>query len=385
MLQQFPKSGMNKAASQLEELTTRLGIFNPMPNRLYGGERKGAMGPFATVDVPLQLLSPLRKPSDGLDEAPAELQQYLHNHRADLDALYSLVQRSDVPRWETDLSQLVQAPVPQLLHHRQLQGLITLDILEKTRKGETESVLRAFESSWKINQSLRDRPELLSQMIAISILNLQAGVMRKMKDVPVEWQERLDVKVWQESFLRAMELDAVATSRYVANTNHPLHSPGWFNPLINSPLGKPLRHLAGIEILELSGGILSLIKRSNFCEQSPDTVLQQVDGSLSSWNLGTHYGYTNYLRAWRLSAEGLVSAELTRKILQVKAARDSARDREWPQHLAPMESSLCPEAEWVHEVAPDGTIQIQSRNLPGWLKKDYPSSTPLKYSLMPAR
>jgi len=49
-----------------------------------------------------------------------------------------------------------------------------------------------------------------------------------------------------------------------------------------------------------------------------------------------------------------------------------------------MESSLCPEAEWVHEVAPNGTIQIQCRNLPEWLKKDYPTSMPLKYSLEPA-
>ena len=117
------------------------------------------------------------------------------------------------------------------------------------------------------------------------------------------------------------------------------------------------------------------------CTVNPDTVLQQVEGSRSSWNLGTHYGYTNYLRAWRRSSEGLAGAELTREILQVKAARDSAGDKDWPRRLTPMESSLCPEAEWVHEVVPDGTIQIQSRNLPEWLKKEHPTSSPLKYSL----
>src|SRR5262249_25306870 len=45
-LQQFPKAGMNETARRLEELTTRLGIFNAMPNRLYDGERKRAIGPF---------------------------------------------------------------------------------------------------------------------------------------------------------------------------------------------------------------------------------------------------------------------------------------------------------------------------------------------------
>ena len=93
MLQQFPKAGMNETARQLEELTTRLGIFNPMPNRLYDGERKGATGPFGAVDVPTHVLSHLRQPSDDLDEAPAELQHYLQNHRADLDALYVLLQK----------------------------------------------------------------------------------------------------------------------------------------------------------------------------------------------------------------------------------------------------------------------------------------------------
>jgi len=384
MLLQFPKSSMNESARQLEDLTARLGIFNPIPNRLYGGERKGAIGPFATVDVPHWVLSHLRKPNDDLDEAPAELRQYLQSHRVDLDALYALVERGDIPRWETDLSQLVRAPVPQLFYHRQLQGVIALDILEKTRKGESGSALRALESSWKINESLRARTELISQMVAISILKLQAESIRKMESVPVEWQQRLNVKAWQQSFFRAMQLDAAVISRYLTHTNHPIKGAGWFSPFVNGPLGKPLRYLAGIESLELSGEVLSLIQRTDFCSLSPDTALKQVEGSISSWNLGTQFGATNYLRGWRRSTEGLVTAELTHKILQVKAARDSAKNKDWARNLAPMQSSLCPEAKWVHEVAPNGTIQIQCRNLPEWLRNEHPTSTPLTYSLEPA-
>jgi hypothetical protein len=262
--------------------------------------------------------------------------------------------------------------------------LIWLDILDKSRQGQSAAALQALEMSWKINQSLRRRPELISQMIATSILHLQAGIIRKMKDVPLEWGQRLDVTVWQESFLRAMELDAVVLSRYVGDTDYPLNSPQSFNPLINSPLGKPLWRLAGIEILELSGEIFSLIRKNNFCTSSPDAVLERMKAAHSSWNLGTHYGYTNYLRAWRMSAEGLIQAELTRKILQVKATRDSAMDKDWPQRLAPMESSICPDSTWVHEVAPNGMIQIECRNLPEWLRQEYPTSVPLKYSLEPA-
>jgi len=384
VLQQFPKSGMNEAARQLEELTTKLGIFNPMPNRLYDGERKGVTRPFGAVDVPVYVLNQLRRPNDVVDPLPEGTQDYLRKHRADLDAIYVLLQVSEEPRWEANVSALIQAPAPNFIYHRQLQGLISLDVLDKSRQGQSKAALQALEASWKINQSLRGRPELVSQMIATSIFHLQAGVIRKMKNVPVEWWQRLDVKVWQESFLRAMQLDAVVLSRYVRDTDYPMNSPRSFNPLINSPLGKPLWRLAGIEILELSGEIFSLIRNNKFCTSSPDAVLERMKAAHSSWNLGTHYGYTNYLRAWRMSTEGLIHAELTRKILQVKAARDSARDKDWPRQLALMESSLCPGAKWVHEVAPNGTIQIECRNLPDWLEKEYPTSVPLKYSLEPA-
>ena len=382
LLQQFPKSGMNETARRLEELTTRLGIFNPMPNRLYDGERKGVTGPFGAVDIPAYVLNQLRRPNDVVDPLPEETQDYLKKHRADLDAIYVLLQQSEEPRWEANVSALLQAPVPNFIYHRQLQGLILLDVLDKSRQGQSIAALQALEVSWKLNQSLRRRPDLVSQMIATSILHLQAGVIRKMKDVPVEWQQRLDVRIWQESFLEAMELDAVVLSRYVRDTDYPMNSPRSFNPLINSPLGKPLWRLAGVEILELSGEIFSLIRNSNFCTSSPEAVLERMKAAHSSWNLGTHYGCTNYLRAWRMSVEGLIHAELTRKILQVKAARDSVTDKD--RLLAPMESFLCPPAKWVHEIGPNGTIQIECRNLPGWLRKEYPTSVPLKYSLEPA-
>ena len=382
MLQLFPKSGMNESARRLEEITTKLGIFNPMPNRVYDGQRKRATGPFGAVDVPAYVLFQLRKPSDHLDAAPGELQRYLQTHRADLDALYSLIQRNDMPRWETDVAQLVLAPAPGLLYHRQLQGLIALDILDRTQKRQNLLAVQALEASWKVSQSLFERPELISQMIATSILNLQLGLLRKMENVPVEYQGLLAVKAWQASFLRTMEFDALVMSHYVADPSN-LGVPRWFHPFYG-PLGKPVRRLAKLEILEVAQETLSAVRTSDFCRGSPDREFERLENSRSSWNLGTRFGITNYLRAWKTSMQTLAQMELTRKVLQVKEARHYARDSKWPDRLGEMESALCPEARWVHEVAPNGTIQIQCRNLPEWLKTEFPQSTPLKYSLRPA-
>ena len=381
VLQQFPKSGMNETARQLEDLTTRLGIFNPMPNRSYDGQRKNFVGPFDTLDAPVHVVSQSRKPTDDIDEAPAKLQDYLKNRRADLDALYSLLQRSGMPRWETDIALLSRAPIPALFYHRQLQGLIALDILERTRKGETAAAQAAFEVSWKINQSLRERPELLSQMIALSVLELQMGALRKMKHVPDMWQKRIALAAWQESFWRAMELDAVVLSRDMTDTVTPVRSARWFDLLINSPLGRPLRRLAGTEMLEVSHEALFLIRNNSFCALSPQLAADRLEASRSSWSMGTQFAYTSYLRAWSRMMEAMTRLELTAKILQAKEARNSSTTPGWPNQLAEMKSLVCPEAQWVHEITSDGRIKLQCLNLPEWLRKEFPQSVPLTYSL----
>lgn len=385
VLQQFPKSDMNETARQLEELTTRLGIFNPMPNRLYDGQRKNFVGPFDTLDAPAYVVSQSRKPTDEIDEAPAKLQNYLKNHRADLDALYSLVQRSEVPHWETDIALLSRAPAPAVFYHRQLQGLIALDILEKTRKGETASAQAALEASGKINQSLRDRTELLSQLVAISILKLQAEAIRKMKNVPENWRQRLTVTGWQAPFLLAMEFDAVVMSKNVTDPSS-LGEPRWdrwVNPF-RGPLGKPIRRLSAVERLESSERVLSLIRRTDFCELSPEAVINQSVGLRATSSFDGNTFYTNYPRAWTMLLQTLTQVELTRKIIEVKAVRDSVSGNRGLLHLGDMESALCAKVKWVHELVPNGTIQIQCRNLPQWLKEEHPHSIPLKYSLEPA-
>jgi hypothetical protein len=380
-LRQFPKSGMNETARQLEEITTRLGIFNPMQNRLYNGQRKDFMGPFYTLDAPPYVVSQSRKPTDQIDEAPAKLQDYLKNHRSDLDALYSLVQRSEVPRWETEIALLSRAPVPGQFYHRQVHGLIALDILEKTRKGETAPAQAALEASWKINQSLRERSDLWSQMVALFVLDLQMGALRKMQHAPDAWQKRIKPAEWQDSFWRALELDAVVNSRDITDTQVPVRSPRGFDLLIKSPLGQPLRRLVGVEILEVSHDALSLIRTNNSCALSPQAAVEQLERSHSRWNMGTQYGYTNYLRAWSRLMEVMTRLELTAKILQAKEARNSATTHDWPNQLAEMKSLICPEAQWVHEIAPDGTINLQCLNLPEWLRKKNPQAVPLTYSL----
>ena len=209
ILKHFPKSGKNKSAIEVEKIAARLGVEYPEPGKEGGSRAHGQIGPFYSEDGPPFLKTQLAKPFDEIDPPPPYIQEYLHTHRSDLDELYALVLQNENPQWEIDIQKGFSAPVPSLFFDRRLQAIITVDILEKTRRGEHKKALEAFEASWKINQSLRNRIEMISQYISSQVLNRQAGTLRKMKEVPPEWQQRISQVNLFDSMLQSMVLDAV--------------------------------------------------------------------------------------------------------------------------------------------------------------------------------
>src|SRR5262245_36132505 len=134
-----------------------------MPFRVYPEAKTRSSGIHNGL-VPSYLRTQLNRRNDELDEIPEPILSYLTVHAGDLADLYALVSHSEVPRWEMDIGLLVKAPVPGLTYHRELLDLIAADILEKTRRGKHQQALEAFEASWKISQSTRERPELISQL-----------------------------------------------------------------------------------------------------------------------------------------------------------------------------------------------------------------------------
>ncbi len=185
-------------------------------------------------------------------------------------------------------------------------------------------------------------------------------------------------------FSPAMELDALVPVSVRCRSNR---RDGW--TMVSSVLrsaGKPVRRLAEIETLEIAAGKFVCGRDLWFLLWQVRQGIRATRDLLSNWNLGTYFGISNryYTRAWTTSMQALAEMELTRKVLQVKDARHSGRNTNWTPQLVATESALCPEAMWVHEVLPDGRIQIYGDRVPEWLKMEHSHSTPLKYSLEPA-
>ena len=72
------------------------------------------------------------------------------------------------------------------------QRILLVYILEKTRLGQTQEVLKTLEASWQLNQTLLQRFELISGLVAIIVAKEQAIVMRKLPELPAEWQDRIE-------------------------------------------------------------------------------------------------------------------------------------------------------------------------------------------------
>ena len=316
ILKRYPKSGKNRSAIELETISVRLGIEITESGSEWGSQGHGRIEPFSSTGAATYLYTQLVKPFDEIDIPPSHIKEYLRLHQSDLDELYNRVLQNEVPRWEIDIQKGYRAPVPNLLFHQQLHSVLALDILERTRLGRHKEALEAFEASWKISQSLRDRPEMISQQISLQLLNLQTGVLRKMKQVPREWQQRISSVNLIDSMLQSMTLDTEVINQEMAATFQNIPVNGWEILFLISPLSGPLRSLVAKRNLKLTGEVISELHKTGLCDFDPEGKF--IQSKTSRWVLPNHWLLVNSYRPFREILKTSLYIELTQKILETR-------------------------------------------------------------------
>jgi len=242
--------------------------------------------------------------------------------------------------------------------------------------------LLALEASWKINQSLLERPELISQMIGLGILRNQAGVLRKMNQVPPDWQKRLNLDL-QTQILYSLGVDSIVTADCLPKYGGKMISGSAGPEYLGSYLGligKPLYYLWGLQDLELMAQSIGDLKSADACTFDPDRAQRHRLDSISFWEEGKRY-VSSPLRAWELATYVKASLELTCEVLRVKALSRERPVAPLPNQQTQKTSSLCPHIQWLRTQAPDGSITIQASHLPVWLKVESARGMPLSYTV----
>lgn len=149
--------------------------------------------------------------------APAEVVAYLAAHQKEIDAVRDHLLRAETIQWDFLPTEWLDAPVPNLVGHMSLARLLTVRALEYGRAKDP----RAWDdlhAAWRLGRSLETRPEIISQMIFLSIARSVNAVAWKLPQPEAPWFAEVQNVDHRQLFLRAHQHETWVAVRHSSNT-----------------------------------------------------------------------------------------------------------------------------------------------------------------------
>ncbi len=342
----YAVAGSNGEARRVEELAKALGSDVSLGTREswkrardgFSEKERAAIG-----DYPREQLT---RPDRSTAPASPELAAVLEKRRSSLTTFEEFLVSSPPPRWAFDAREDRDARrEPNGLGHMRVQRLLVADALAASAREDSAGAVRALEASWKLNEGLVLRPEILSQLIATAVARLEAGVLRKIAARPETWTPRLAAMGSRALLVDALVLDQPSASemaeRYLRLRPKGV---GWWAHNLVSLLEEPRGRLGFADYGESwARAIAGLRDEPAFRESAPGPKpgrsFSDIMLSIAIPNLRNSFD-----RADRLALD----AELTGKILRVKEVRRA--QGAWPQPSAEIASSRFPGLSWNYSV-----------------------------------
>jgi len=266
----------------------------------------------------------------------------------EIDAVVDLLASGAAPVWKEEVSKGLAAPVPNLLGEIRLQRTLVARALQMSQLGRPEKAERALAASWSLNASLRDRADLISQIMAVATARMQAGLARRISLPPASvgsWRERLSRHDFRESVLRALRVESLAGARAL-------------------PEGRTASERASrVDYLDVRRMMLVQLRDApvsdgplRFAEPTDLT-----DPPLSAGAILSTIAVPNLLNTVRRADRLIVDLELTDRVLQALDLR--AKLGHWPDRIPGLDRSRIANGHWVYSLEA-GRISIAfSRDL----------------------
>ena len=371
-IEQFPRTETNESALKLQQLSAPLGInlfetpteSDEQSNSTPTQSDREALEAIQT-ELTEYLDKQIAKPNDEIDAPPETLQRYLSSKTDAIAAIRNHVLNQEIPNWETDITPIVTGDitfaVPSFLGLVNLQKILALDILEKQRLGDTKGAAQMLEVSWKLNQSLGSRPELISQLVALIIGKYQLGVMRKLDVFPSQWQQYLVEHDYWASMSRSLQGEWFFQYNFLNNLHRYITDPeagleiSLEERFLITPLGKIYRRFSAIDTyqtlkqinLGLTGTESEGGNKSTHKEAEPPNICltEPIEPEISAawWNSFGHIAIPSFYSQLPKATQYMLDLELTYKILQIKEL--AKKEGKFPQSIPNLESSVCPGGE----------------------------------------
>lgn len=226
-------------------------------------------------------------------QLPEDARSYLETHQSELLSVYGQI-RKEAPQWDMDIEKLSACPTPNFLRQRAISQLFLLDALNKSQQGKSKEATEAFEAAWLANSSLRRRPELITQLISMSIDRAIARVSPEIKDLPDEWQKRFTEHDYRESIQTAFAHQAwmhLQMARVYSNMTG-IASGGHFDGdsrlgNLATALGRPYFRLCGANSAEaIRQSLLEFIKQKEHPDSfDAEAISKARRDSIAEWNV----------------------------------------------------------------------------------------------------
>ena len=352
---QFPKSGANSTALELEERAAALGIDlapkTPMdperPDVIPPPPKDGRVRPAPGTELQLPFADfvqrELAETTEKVGRAAPAVERFLEEHDGEIGQIEACLLTHEEPRWELDVEAETKAPLPNVLGLLRLQRLLLTRALVLARERKTDAALETMEASWRLHGALLSRPELISQLLAIAVARLQAGVLRKIDSPAYGWSERLR-----------------SPGFGVAGYEAALQNEGWRFPERTNPEDDAFARAER----NTDRGFVERLERQDLCSWTQASLAEtwndaasQVESDpvrtvLSEINRPNISG--GLLRARQVA----IDSELTALVLDARVERAAQRRPHWPDRLLTVGTGVCPEARWTYRVNPNGTVRI---------------------------
>ena len=385
---QFSTTKTNKSAQQLDDLITKLGFVPITKTDTSSESRAEKKQEFENINQELGdfLEKQLKKPTTSFEKIPVNLQNYLNNNSSELAAIRRHILNNELPVWDLDIEKIsedfLSYSPPSFFSLISIQKLLLLEIVAKNQQNQTSEISEILAASWKLNQTIQNRPDLLSQLLSNIVAQYQAGALRQVDNLPFEWQQRLLENDYQKSMVRALEFESWAMYKSTQNLDINELKEVSDDPFatISSPFEKQFLNLSSIDTIQQMKPILAQLEQENLCFLNKDELEQKLQNSWSWWNVLGAIATPNWTNIWRRAGDRMIDLELTQKVLQAKTL--ATQQGSFPLTLPNLESQTCPGATWIYQANSDGSASISFSEKLDWREESESNFTlPLNYKL----
>jgi hypothetical protein len=367
LLDRYPKTTTNGSTQLLERLAKQLELdLTPKTADSITADASASRSARERRELMSRYLkSQLEKSEATIDPPPPEVRDFLADHAKDVSAIVDTLTKAEPLRWNFDPGSLRgRQPIPDVYGLIGLQRLLLADALVTSATRNSTAASRMLDASWKLNQPLREIPDVMCQLIALAIARLQVGALRKVEVDATVWRPRLAEYDFKRSILDTQLLviwPSAARHRELLE--------------IDSRRAKPLLERLRSTFEEPNGDIVW----SQVLEKMRLSYLHVKDSPLLDKEIwGTENGSNrnaadaifsiqmpNLLDSFRRVDRLVIESELTDKILQARSLRRENNLR-WPAAVAGIEATRFPGARWIYAVSPQGTMTLSLSEEPKW-------------------